>query len=316
VPDLTFGIREDGVQGLVKELRDDKKVDLVVLLSHNGVAVDLKLASRVHGLDVILGGHTHDALPQPILVGRTLVVNSGSHGKFLSRLDLDVQRGRVGGYRYRLIPVLAQDVPADPDMAQLIDEIRRPYEAKLGERLAVSESLLYRRGNFNGTFDEVILDALLRGADAQIAFSPGFRWGITIVPGQAITLEDVYAHTALTYPNTWVREMTGTEIHALMEDVADNLFHPDPYYRQGGDMVRLGGLTYTIDPSKRVGRRIRDIRVAGRSLEPTRRYKATGWASLAEVDGPPAWDVVAAHLRSLGRVKLVPRARVRVVSGR
>jgi len=316
VPDLTFGIREDGVQGLVNELRDDKKVDLVVLLSHNGVAVDLKLASRVHGLDVILGGHTHDALPQPILVGRTLVVNSGSHGKFLSRLDLDVQRGRVGGYRYRLIPVLAQDVPADPDMAQLIDEIRRPYEAKLGERLAVSESLLYRRGNFNGTFDEVILDALLRGADAQIAFSPGFRWGITIVPGQEITLEDVYAHTALTYPNTWVREMTGTEIHALMEDVADNLFHPDPYYRQGGDMVRPGGLTYTIDPSKRVGRRIRDIRVAGRSLEPTRRYKATGWASLAEVDGPPAWDVVAAHLRSLGRVKLVPRARVRVVSGR
>ena len=158
-----------------------------------------------------------------------------------------------------------------------------------------------------------ILDALLRGADAQIAFSPGFRWGITIVPGQEITLEDVYAHTALTYPNTWAREMTGREIHALMEDVADNLFHPDPYYRQGGDMVRLGGLTYTIDPSKRVGRRIRDVRVAGRSLEPTRRYKATGWASLAEVDGPPAWDVVAGHLRSLGRVRLAPRPRVRVV---
>jgi sulfur-oxidizing protein SoxB len=313
VPDLTFGIREDGVQGLVNELRDDKKVDLVVLLSHNGVAVDLKLASRVHGLDVILGGHTHDALPQPILVGRTLVVNSGSHGKFLSRLDLDVQHGRVGGYRYRLIPVLAQDLPADPGMAQLIDEIRRPYEAKLSERLAVSESLLYRRGNFNGTFDDVILDALLRGADAQIAFSPGFRWGITIVPGQEITLEDVYAHTAVTYPNTWVREMTGREIHALMEDVADNLFHPDPYYRQGGDMVRLGGLTYSIDPSMGVGRRIRDVRVAGRSLEPTRRYKATGWASLAEVDGPPAWDVVAGHLRSLGRVRLAPRPRVRVV---
>jgi S-sulfosulfanyl-L-cysteine sulfohydrolase len=243
-------------------------------------------------------------------------VNSGSHGKFLSRLDLDVRRGRVGGYRYRLIPVLAQDIPADPDMAQLIDEIRRPYEEKLSERLAVSESLLYRRGNFNGTFDEVILDALLRGADAQIAFSPGFRWGITIVPGQEITLEDVYAHTGLTYPNTWVREMAGSEIHQVMEDVADNLFHPDPYYRQGCDMVRLGGLTYTIDPSKRVGQRIRDIRVAGRSLDPARRYKATGWASLAEVDGPPAWDVVAAHLRSLRRVKLSPRARVRVVGRR
>ncbi|PYN26648.1 MAG: thiosulfohydrolase SoxB [Candidatus Rokuibacteriota bacterium] len=312
VPDLTFGIREDGVQTLVHELRDDKKVDLVVLLSHNGVAVDLKLAARVHGLDVVLGGHTHDALPQPILVGRTLVVNSGAHGKFLSRLDLDVQRGRVGGYRYRLIPVLAQDVPADPDMARTIDEIRRPHEATLSERLAVSESLLYRRGNFNGTFDEIILDALLRRGDAQIAFSPGFRWGITIVPGQEITLEDVYSHTAVTYPNTWVREMTGNEIHQIMEDVADNLFHPDPYYRQGGDMVRLGGLTYAIDPSKRVGKRIFDVRIGGRLLEPARRYKATGWASLGEAEGPPAWDVVADHLRSVRRVKLSPPARVRI----
>jgi len=312
VPDLTFGIREDGVQTLVHELRDDKKVDLVVLLSHNGVAVDLKLAARVHGLDVVLGGHTHDALPQPILVGRTLVVNSGAHGKFLSRLDLDVQRGRVGGYRYRLIPVLAQDVPQDPDMARTIDEIRRPHEATLSERLAVSESLLYRRGNFNGTFDEIILDALLRRGDAQIAFSPGFRWGITIVPGQEITLEDVYSHTAVTYPNTWVREMTGNEIHQIMEDVADNLFHPDPYYRQGGDMVRLGGLTYAIDPSKRVGKRIFDVRVGRRLLEPARRYKATGWASLGEAEGPPAWDVVADHLRSVRRVKLSPPARVRI----
>src|SRR5499433_1760814 len=312
VPDLTFGIREDGVQAVVNELRSAKKVDLVVLLSHNGITVDLKLASRVHGLDVVLGGHTHGALPQPLVVGKTLVVNSGSHGKFLSRLDLDVQRGRVRGYRYRLMPVLAQDVPADPDMARLIEELRQPHEAKLGERLAVSDTLLYRRGNFNGTFDELILDALLRGADAQIAFSPGFRWGLTILPGQEITLEDVYAHTALPYANTWVREMTGSEIHQVMEDVADNLFHPDPYYRQGGDMVRLGGLTYAIDPSRRMGRRILDVRVAGRALDPDRRYKATGWASLGEADGPPAWDVVADYLRSVRRVKLNPRARVRV----
>ena len=313
VPDLTFGIKDDGVQALANELRDDKKVDLVVLLSHNGVAVDLKLAARVSGLDVILGGHTHDGLPAPIQVGRTLVVNSGSHGKFLSRLDLDVRGGRVVAWRYRLIPVLSKLLPEDPDMARLIREVRAPHEARLGERLAVSESLLYRRGNFNGTFDELILDALLKQADAQVAFSPGFRWGMTIVPGQEITLEDVYAHTALTYPNTWVREMTGAEIHRIMEDVADNLFHPDPYYRQGGDMVRMGGLTYAIDPTQTVGKRIQDIRVAGRPLEAARRYKATGWASLGEADGPPAWDVVAAHLRSLKHVKIDPRPRVRVV---
>jgi sulfur-oxidizing protein SoxB len=313
VPDLTFGIRDDQIQALVRELRDDKKVDCVVLLSHNGIAVDLKLAARVTGLDVILGGHTHDGLPQPIEIGRTLVVSSGSHGKFLSRLDLDVSGGRVVGHRYRLLPVLAGTLAEDPEMAALVKDVRAPHEATLGETLAVSESLLYRRGNFNGTFDEVILDALLKRADAQVAFSPGFRWGLTVVPGQAITLEDVYTHTALTYANTWTRAMTGREIVTLMEDVADNLFHPDPYYRQGGDMVRVGGLTYAIDPAAPIGRRIRDVRVGGRALQPARVYRATGWASTGEADGPPAWDVVADHLRGLKRVRLAPRPRVRVL---
>ena len=313
VPDLTFGIREDDVQRLVNELRDTRRADLVVVLSHNGITADLKLAARVAGIDVILGGHTHDALPAPIEVGRTLVVNSGSHGKFLSRLDLDVRGGRVAGYRYRLLPVLARDVPEDPEMARLIAEVRAPHEAKLGETLAVSESLLWRRGNFNGTFDEIVLDALLKRADAEIAFSPGFRWGATVIPGQAITFDDVMTHTALTYPNTWAREMTGAEVVTVMEDVADNLFHRDPYYRQGGDMVRLGGLSYAIDPTAPRGRRIRDVRVGVRALEAGRRYKATGWASLGEANGAPAWDVVADHLRAQKRVKLDPRPRVRVV---
>ena len=251
VPDLTFGIREDDVQRLVHELRDTRGADLVVVLSHNGITADLKLAARVAGIDVVLGGHTHDALPAPIEVGRTLVVNSGSHGKFLSRLDLDVRGRRVAGCRYRLLPVLSRDLPEDPEMARLIAEVRAPHEAKLGEALAVSESLLWRRGNFNGTFDEVILDALLERADAEVAFSPGFRWGVTVVPGQTITVEDVYTHTALTYANTWARAMTGAEIQGVMEDVADNLFHRDPYYRQGGDMVRLGGLTYRAQSTRR-----------------------------------------------------------------
>jgi sulfur-oxidizing protein SoxB len=313
VPDLTFGIKEDRIQALANELRERHRVGLVVLLSHNGVAVDVKLAGRVSGLDVILGGHTHDGLPAPIVIGRTLVVNSGSHGKFVSRLDVDVRDGRIAAYRYRLLPVLSKFIPEDADMAGLIREMRAPHEPKLGERLAVSESLLYRRGNFNGTFDELILDALLKRFDAQVAFSPGFRWGVSIVPGQAITLEDVYAHTALTYANTWVRELTGAEIHRILEDVADNLFHPDPYYRQGGDMVRVGGLTYSIDPARGMGRRIRDVRIGGRPLDPARRYKATGWASVGEADGPLVWDVVADHLRSVRRVKIDPRRRVRVL---
>jgi len=313
VPDLTFGIQEDQAQKLIRELREVRKVDLVVMLSHNGIATDLKMASRVPGIDVILGGHTHDALPRPIAVGKTLVINSGAHGKFLSRLDLDVRGGEVKAH-YKLIPVLSNHVPEDPEMAALIRRIRAPYEARLRERLAVSESLLYRRGTFNGSFDEILLDALLKRLDTEVAFSPGFRWGVTIVPGQEITLEDVYSHTGLTYPNTLVRELSGAEIHQIMEDVADNLFHPDPYYRQGGDMLRVGGITYTIDPRQPLGRRITEITVGGQPIAPARRYKTASWASAgAEAPGPPAFEVVATHLRELKRVKLDPRARVKVV---
>jgi sulfur-oxidizing protein SoxB len=314
VPGLTFGIQEDHAQKLVNELRDDRKVDLVVLLSHNGLSTDVKMASRVRGIDVVLGGHTHDGLPEPVTVGRTLVINSGAHGKFLSRLDLDVRGRQVKAYRYKLMPVLSRYIPEDPDMGRLIRQIRAPFETKLGERLAVSESLLYRRGNFNGSFDEIILDALLKRFDAEIAFSPGFRWGVTIVPGQEITLEDVYSHTGLSYPNALVRELSGAEIHQIMEDVADNLFHPDPYYRQGGDMLRVGGLVYAIAPARPMGRRISEIRVGGKLLTPDRRYKTASWASPGpEVPGPPAYDVVAHHLRSLKRVRLDPRPRVRVL---
>ncbi|HVL57145.1 MAG TPA: thiosulfohydrolase SoxB [Burkholderiaceae bacterium] len=312
VPDLSFGIREERVQAMIDVLRDQEKVDAVVLLSHNGSAVDLKLAARVKRLDVILGGHTHDAIPRPIKVGNTLVVNSGAHGKFLSRLDLDVRNGRVADWRYKLLPVLSAFVPEDPSMAALIREIRAPYEAKLAERLAVADTVLYRRGNFNGSFDEIVLDAMLKHHDAQIAFSPGFRWGTSVLPGQPITLEEVYSHTALTYPNTWVREMTGSEIRTIMEDVADNLFHPDPYLRQGGDMVRMGGLSYTIDVTKPGGQRISDLRLGDEPLDPQRRYKATGWASMMEVDGPPIFDVVADYLRSVKQVQADPGSRIRV----
>ena len=312
VPDLSFGIREEQLQLRVDELRR-QKVDAVVLLSHNGVGVDLKLAGRVRGIDVILGGHTHDGIPRPIKVGNTLVINSGAYGKFLSRLDLDVKGGKIADYRYKLIPVLSNYIPADAGMAALIKNIRAPYQARLAEKLAVSEGLLYRRGNFNGSFDEIILEAMLKHYDAQVVFSPGFRWGITVLPGQAITLEDVYTHTALTYPNTWSREMSGADIKTIMEDVADNIFHKDAYYRQGGDMVRVGGVSYTIDPDKEVGQRITDLRIGGQLIDPARRYKAAGWASMMEVDGPPVFDVVANYLRAQKRVRVDTRSRVKVV---
>ncbi|KAI3597933.1 SoxZY-persulfide-sulfonate hydrolase, SoxB [Cupriavidus necator H850] len=324
VPDWTFGIQEENLQQVIDAARG-KGAQAVVLLSHNGMDVDLKLASRVRGLDAILGGHTHDGMPAPVPVknagGTTLVTNAGSNGKFLGVLDFDVKGGKVADFRYRLLPVFANYLPADPAMDALIKKVRAPYEQKLGEVLAVNRGLLYRRGNFNGTFDQLILDGLMQAQGAQIAFSPGFRWGTTLLPGEAITMEHLMDQTAITYPYTTVAQMSGETIKTILEDVADNLFNPDPYYQQGGDMVRVGGLQYTIDPTAGMGKRISDMRLGGKPLEAGKTYKVAGWAPVAEearqAGGAPIWDVMAQWLRSTKEVSARPLnlPRVRGMDG-
>jgi sulfur-oxidizing protein SoxB len=312
-PEWSFGIQEARLQGLVEEVRR-KGAKLVVLLSHNGMDVDLKLASRVHGLDAILGGHTHDAVPAPVLVGRTLVTNAGSNGKFLAVLDFDVGSAGVKQYRYRLLPVFSRLLRPDAEMAAHVARARKPYQAKLGEALAVTEGLLYRRGNFNGTFDQLILDALRAEKGAQIAFSPGFRWGTTLLPGDAITLEDVMDQTAITYPFVTLSELTGAEIKAILEDIADNLFNPDPYLQQGGDMVRVGGMSYALAPGAKIGASISDMRIANEPLQPHKRYKVAGWAPLAEgAGGEAVWDVVARYLRAKKAVPPLHAASPRLI---
>ena len=310
VPDWSFGIQEENLQAMINEVRKNG-AQVVVLLSHNGMDVDLKLASRMRGLDAILGGHTHDGVPVPIAVknpgGSTLVTNAGSNGKFLGVLDFEVKAGKVSGFRYKLMPVFANLLAADPNMEALIRKHRAPYESKLNEKLATTDALLYRRGNFNGSFDQLILDALMREKDAPIAFSPGFRWGISLLPGATITMEDVLNQTALTYPTTTLTNMSGIQIKAVLEDVGDNLFNPDPYYQQGGDMVRVGGLEYTCDPTATMGNRIQDLRLGNKPLEADKIYKVAGWAPVSEAardkGGEPIWDLVARYLRSEKVVK-------------
>lgn len=309
IPDWTFGIKEPELQKSVDEARA-KGAQVVVLLSHNGMDVDLKLASRVTGIDAILGGHTHDGVPQPTEVrnakGITLVTNAGSNGKFLGVLDFDVRSGKVAAWKYRLLPVFANLLKPDAQMSALIGRIRGPHEARLSASMAITEGLLYRRGNFNGTVDQVILDAMMQVKGAEIAFSPGFRWGTTLLPGQSITLDHVMDWTAITYPQTTVNELTGEMIKTILEDVCDNLFNPDPYYQQGGDMVRVGGLTYTCTPGESMGKRITDMRLAGKPIDPARRYKVAGWASVSEgAQGEPIWDVVSAYLRDRKTVPAV-----------
>ena len=307
VPDWSFGIQEENMQKTVDEARA-KGAKVVVVLSHNGMDVDLKMASRVRGIDAIMGGHTHDGMPAPVVVsnagGKTLVTNAGSNSKFLGVLDFDVRGGKVQGYQYRLLPVFANILPADKEMEALITRIRAPYETKLGEKLAMTEGTLYRRGNFNGTFDQLIVDALMDVKQAEIAFSPGFRWGTSLLPNSAITMEHLMDQTATTYSHTTVSNLSGAMIKTIMEDVADNLFNPDPYYQQGGDMVRVGGMTYAIDPKAKMGARIQDMRLGGKPIDAAKVYKVAGWAPVAEgAQGEPVWDVVGGWLRSNKTVK-------------
>ena len=315
MPNWSFGIREEDLQSNVEKARKGG-AELVVLLSHNGFDVDRKLAARVKGIDVILTGHTHDALPDVVKVGRTLLIASGSHGKFLSRLDLDVRGGEVKDYRFKLIPMFSDVIAPDAEMAAKIAAIRSPHEKMLREVVGQTETLLYRRGNFNGTLDDVICDALLAERDAEITLSPGFRWGNSLLPGQDITREDIYNATALSYPAAYRTTMTGARLKEVLEDVADNLFNPDPYYQQGGDMVRVGGLSYTIDVGQSAGRRISDLTSlkTGRPLDPSNDYVVAGWASVNEgTEGPPIWDVVMNHIQKKRVVAPGEAGHVRVL---
>jgi sulfur-oxidizing protein SoxB len=312
VADWSFGIQDDNMQKMVDEVRG-KGAQVVVVLSHNGMDVDLKMASRVRGIDAIFGGHTHDGVPVAVPVtnagGKTLVTNAGSNTKFLGVMDFDVKGGKVVDFRYRLLPIFANQLQADPEMAALITKVRAPYEARLAEKLAVTDGVLYRRGNFNGSWDQLICDALMDVQGAQIAFSPGFRWGTSLLPGDTITRELMMDQLAITYPYATLTDMTGETIKTVLEDVADNLFNPDPYYQQGGDMVRVGGLTYTCDPAQKMGGRIVDMRLDGKPIEAGKKYKVAGWAPVAEEAKAtpgikPVWDHVETWFKSQGgRVK-------------
>ena len=301
----TFGIQESRLQAMIDEVRA-KGAQAVVLLSHNGMDVDLKLAGRVRGLDAILGGHTHDGVPAPVKVGSTLVTNAGSNGKFLGVLDLQVSGRRVTDFRYRLLPVFANLLEEDASMAEYIGQARRPYEAKLAEKLAVTEGLLYRRGNFNGSWDQLILEALMQVQGAEIALSPGFRWGTSLLPGEAITFEHVMDQTAITYPYATVSELTGEQLKTILEDVADNLLNPDPYLQQGGDMVRAGGMSYALEPRQKIGARISQLQLKSKPIEAGKRYKVAGWAPVAQgASGKPVWEVLSAYLRAKKSVPLL-----------
>ena len=310
IPDWTFGINDADMQKVVDQVRGKEKPGVVVVISHNGMDVDLKMAERVSGIDVIFGGHTHDGMPAPTVVknagGQTLVTNAGSNGKFLGVMDLDVKDGKVRDFRYRLLPVFSNLLPADAEMQAYIAQVRAPYKEKLEVKLATAGELLYRRGNFNGTFDQVICDALRVVNDAQVSLSPGFRWGTTVLSGQDITMDNVMDQTCITYPETYRREMTGEEIKTILEDVCDNLFNKDPYYQQGGDMVRVGGLDYVCDPLADAGKRISAMTLDdGTPVDAAKKYVVAGWATVgAQSPGEPIWDTVAKYLKSQGTVKI------------
>lgn len=314
-PEYSFGIRDENMAAIVQEVRDTGS-ECVVVLSHNGFDVDKKMASQVPGIDVILSGHTHDALPEPVLVGQTVIVTSGSNGKFVSRVDLDIRDGRMMGYKTKLIPIFSDVIAPDPNVAAVIETERAPYEAEMSEVIGQTDSLLYRRGNFNGTWDDLICDALLNEREADIALSPGVRWGPSLLPGQNITREDIFNVTSMTYGEAYRTEMTGEFLKVVLEDVADNIFNPNPYFQQGGDMVRTGGLGYRIDITKPQGQRISNMTLlrTGETIDASKSYVAAGWASVTEgTEGPPIWDIVENHIRNQGTVSVPPNNSVEII---
>ena len=315
-PGLSFGVREERMRDVVEKVRSEEGADLVVLLSHNGFDVDRKLAANVDGIDVILTGHTHDALPEPVMVNKTMLIASGSNGKFITRLDLDVRDGEVRGFAHKLIPIFSDVIAPDPAMTALINDQRAPFINELTEVLGTTSNDLYRRGNFNGTWDDLLCNALIDVREADIALSPGFRWGPSLIGGQDITREDLFNATAMSYPNAYRSEMTGELIHTILEDVADNLFNPDPYYQQGGDMVRVGGMGYTIDVNKPQGSRLTNMTLlkTGEAIDPAKTYVVAGWASVNEgTEGPPIWDVAEEWIKRQGDVQIEPNKSVNVI---
>lgn len=311
IPDWTFGIRPDDMQELVDSIRENEKPDAIICVSHNGYDVDKKMAEVVSGIDFIMGGHTHDGVPEAWPVknakGTTYVINSGSNGKFISVLDLDIKNKKVADFRYTLLPVFSDIIPEDKGMKAYIEKVRAPYKKDLDKVIATTDETLYRRGNFNGTFDQIICDALREVKGADISMSPGFRWGVSVPPGHDITFDDLATQTAMTYPETYLREVKGADIHMILEDVADNLFNRDPFLQQGGDMVRTGGISYTIDPTKTIGKRITNLKLSsGKAIEADKTYKLAGWSSVGEKpDGEPVWETVSTYLKDHKHIKNV-----------
>ncbi len=315
IPDWSFGIRPEVLQTNVDKARDEG-AEVVVLLSHDGFDVDQKLATVVNGIDVILTGHTHDAVPRAIEINDTLLLSSGSHGKYLGRIDLEVSGGKVTGFSSNLIPIFADVIEPDAEMAAKIAEVRAPYESEATRVIGKSEGLLYRRGNFNGSWDDLICQGILTERDTEISLSPGFRWGTTLLPGQDITIDDLYTQTSMNYPSVYRLEFTGQQLKDILEDVCDNLFNKDPFFQQGGDMVRVGGMSYTCAPKQDIGSRISDMMLlkTGEPIEAGKSYVVGGWASINEnVEGPAIYDLMETHISNLGTVSAPENRAVKVV---
>jgi len=319
VSNLTFGIREQELQETVDKVKDKYKPALVVVLSHNGIDVDKKLASRVSGIDIIFGGHTHDAVPKPIIIknnsGKTLVTNSGCNGKFISFIDIKFS-GKSYTYNYNLLPILSNEVKPNQQMQSFIDSVSNPYKKLLSETIGYADDTLYRRSNFNGTFDDLLCDSMNAVLDSEISLSPGFRWGPSLTPNQPITMSDIYNHTAITYPNTYTRSMTGETIKNVLEDVADNIFNIDPYLQQGGDMVRTRGIKYTINPRNKMNNRIEKLRLNNDiEIKPNKEYKVSGWASVNNIEeGKPIWDITKEYLKAVGTYKVDQSQKIKIIN--
>ncbi|HEX2981244.1 MAG TPA: bifunctional metallophosphatase/5'-nucleotidase [Anaerolineaceae bacterium] len=266
---LYFSLGREELPGEIERLRVEEHADLIVLISHLGFPQDMQLMAHVPGVDVCLSAHTHHRLAQPVLQGKTLIIQSGSQGSFLGRLDLEVEDGSLSGFQHQLIEV-TPDLPADPHVAELVRQAVDPFRAELEPVVGQTAVDLYRGEALQSSMDHFILAALLETTGASLAFSNGWRYGAP-VPAGDVRMRDLYNMVPMNPPISTV-ELTGLELREMIEENLEHTFARDPFRQMGGYVKRALGIKVYFKIENPFGQRVQQIFVGDEEVRPGETY--------------------------------------------
>ncbi|NLD72906.1 MAG: bifunctional metallophosphatase/5'-nucleotidase [Chloroflexi bacterium] len=268
---LRFTLGNEELPGHISHLRQEERADLIVVVSHLGFPQEVRLAEEVEGIDVLLSGHTHNRIYRPVLVNGAIIIQSGCHGSFLGRLDLQLEGGKVVDWRHALITV-TEDLPEDPVVRERVEAALATDRSDLAEQVGETRTPLHRYTVLEAPMDNLLLQALQSETGAEVAFSNGWRYGAPIPPGP-ITLNDLWNIIPVNPPVSTC-DLTGEEIWDMMEENLEHTFARNPYDQMGGYVKRCLGLNLYAKIENPAGQRIQQIFVGGRPLRREQVYHA------------------------------------------